>query len=135
MRDISDAPEGLAQALRGWDERTTRREFLQRSGLFVFSLNGVMAGVAPLGGRPHSADQVAQGPYPDVDFRQLFEANGLVLVRVRFQKHERPLDYYLDLAACEGDERRRAEALSPGGPDSYTIETAWYLLAKPGPRV
>lgn len=68
---------------------------------------------------------------PDVDFRQLFEANGLVLRRVRFQKHVRPLDYYLDLAGCEGDARDRAVALSPGGPESYTLETAWYLVEKP----
>ena len=39
---------------------------------------------------------------PDVDFRQLFEANDLVLIRTRFQTHRRELDYYLDLAGCEG---------------------------------
>jgi SAM-dependent methyltransferase len=69
---------------------------------------------------------------PDVDFRQLFEANGLVLLRVRFQKHDRELDYYLDLAGCEGEARERTRALSPGGPEGYTAETAWYLLRKPG---
>jgi SAM-dependent methyltransferase len=69
---------------------------------------------------------------PDVDFRQLFEANGLVLLRVRFRKHVRPLDYYLDLAGCEGDARERTKALSPGSPESYTAETALYLLRKPG---
>ena len=68
---------------------------------------------------------------PDVDFRQLFEANGLVLLRARFRKHERPLDYYLDLAGCKGEARERVAALSPGGRDSYTAETAWYLLRKP----
>ena len=69
---------------------------------------------------------------PDVDFRHFFEANRLVLRRVRFRKHERPLDYYLDLAACEGEPRERARALSPGGSGSYTAETAWYVLVKPG---
>ena len=69
---------------------------------------------------------------PDVDFRHLFEANELVLLRARFQKHVRPLDSYLDLAGCEGDARERAAALSPGGLESYTAETAWYLLEKPG---
>ena len=69
---------------------------------------------------------------PDVDFRQLFEANGLVLRRVRFQKHVRPLDRYLELAGCEGDAGERAAALSPGDRESYTAETAWYLLEKPG---
>jgi SAM-dependent methyltransferase len=68
---------------------------------------------------------------PDVDFRQLFEANGLVLQRVRFRKHVRELDRYLDLAGCEGDARDRVKALSPGGPQAYTAETAWYLLVKP----
>jgi SAM-dependent methyltransferase len=68
---------------------------------------------------------------PDVDFRQLFEANGLVLVRAEYERHLRPLDYYLDLAGCEGDARDRARALSPGGPDRYPAETAWYLLRRP----
>ena len=68
---------------------------------------------------------------PDVDFRQLFEANGLVLQRVRFQKHVRELDRYLDLAGCEGEARERARGLSPGGPERYTAESAWYLLVKP----
>jgi len=69
---------------------------------------------------------------PDVDFRHLFEANGLVLVRAQFQTHTRKLDYYLDLAGCEGDARQRAVQLSPGGPEEYAAESAWYLLRKPG---
>src|SRR6266550_9000784 len=69
---------------------------------------------------------------PDVDFRQLFEANGLVLQRAHFQTHRRELDYYLDLAGCEGEARERARQLSPGGPESYVAESAWYLLRKPG---
>jgi ubiquinone/menaquinone biosynthesis C-methylase UbiE len=69
---------------------------------------------------------------PDIDFRQLFEANGLVLLRSQFQTHTRKLDYYLDLAGCEGDARARAVQLSPGGPDEYVAESAWYLLRKPG---
>jgi ubiquinone/menaquinone biosynthesis C-methylase UbiE len=69
---------------------------------------------------------------PDIDFRQLFEANGLVLQRAQFQTHTRKLDYYLDLAGCAGDARTRAVRLSPGGPDSYVAESAWYLLRKPG---
>src|SRR5438876_5702300 len=68
---------------------------------------------------------------PDVDFRQLFEANDLVLIRARFQTHRRELDYYLDLAGCEGDARERARQLSPGGPDAYVAESVWYLLRKP----
>src|SRR4051795_5279424 len=65
---------------------------------------------------------------PDVDLRHLFEANGLVLVRSQFQTHTRKLDYYLDLAGCEGDARQRAVQLSPGGPEEYVAESAWYLL-------
>jgi SAM-dependent methyltransferase len=67
---------------------------------------------------------------PDIDFRHLFEANGLVLVRAAVETNVRELDYYLDLAGCEGEARERARALSPGGPERYTAQTAWYLLAK-----
>jgi ubiquinone/menaquinone biosynthesis C-methylase UbiE len=67
---------------------------------------------------------------PDIDFRHLFEANDLVLQRAQFQTHRRELDYYLDLAGCEGDARERVKQLSPGGPQSYTAESAWYLLLK-----
>jgi ubiquinone/menaquinone biosynthesis C-methylase UbiE len=69
---------------------------------------------------------------PDIDLRHLFEANSLVLQRTRFQTHRRELDYYLDLAGCEGDARERARQLSPGGPDAYVAESGWYLLVKPG---
>jgi ubiquinone/menaquinone biosynthesis C-methylase UbiE len=68
---------------------------------------------------------------PDIDFRQLFEANDLVLLRDHFQTHRRALDYYFDLAGCEGEARERARQLSPGGPESYVAESAWYLLVKP----
>jgi ubiquinone/menaquinone biosynthesis C-methylase UbiE len=67
---------------------------------------------------------------PDIDFRQLFEANGLVLLQTRVQSHRRELDYYLGLAGCEGEAGERARALSPGGPDAYVAESAWYLLRK-----
>jgi SAM-dependent methyltransferase len=69
---------------------------------------------------------------PDIDLRQLFEANSLVLIRTQFQTHRRELDYYLDLAGCEGDARERARRLSPGGPEAYVAESGWYLLRKPG---
>ena len=68
---------------------------------------------------------------PDIDFRHLFEANGLVLLQSRIQSHRRELDYYLDLAGCEGEARERARALSPGGPEAYVAESALYLLGKP----
>jgi SAM-dependent methyltransferase len=69
---------------------------------------------------------------PDIDLRHLFEANELVLLRTRFQTHRRELDYYLDLAGCEGEARERARQLSPGGPEAYVAESGWYLLVKPG---
>jgi SAM-dependent methyltransferase len=69
---------------------------------------------------------------PDIDLRHLFEANGLILQRTNFQLHRRELDHYLDLAGCEGKAREIARGLSPGGPEAYTAESAWYLLRKPG---
>jgi ubiquinone/menaquinone biosynthesis C-methylase UbiE len=68
---------------------------------------------------------------PDTDFRQLFEANGLVLLQTRFHSHRRKLDYYLPLAGCEGDDAERVRQLSPGGPDEYVAASASYLLGKP----
>src|SRR5712691_47517 len=51
---------------------------------------------------------------PDIDFRHLFEANGLVLQQTRFDSHRRELGAYLDLAGCQGEARERARQLSPG---------------------
>jgi SAM-dependent methyltransferase len=67
---------------------------------------------------------------PDIDLRQLFEANGLVLVRDRREVERRPLEAYLDLAGCAGEERERALALAPQGPASYTATLGWYLLLR-----
>jgi ubiquinone/menaquinone biosynthesis C-methylase UbiE len=64
----------------------------------------------------------------DVDLRQLFEANGLVLRKGKFEREPRDLDPYLDLAGCEGQARERARALAPPG---YTAELGWYLLRRP----
>ena len=69
---------------------------------------------------------------PDIDLRHLFEANNLVLIKSRFKREERPLDRYLDLAGCTGKVREQVRAMSPGGPNSYTAEAAWYVLRKPG---
>jgi ubiquinone/menaquinone biosynthesis C-methylase UbiE len=63
----------------------------------------------------------------EVDLRGLFESNGLVLLRSEHEREPRDLDAYLELAGCEGDERRRAEALAPRG---YTAELGWYLLER-----
>jgi ubiquinone/menaquinone biosynthesis C-methylase UbiE len=69
---------------------------------------------------------------PDIDLRHLFEANGLVLVKSRVRHERRPLDAYLDLAGCTGDKREQVRAMSPGGPDHYVAEAAWYVLRKAG---
>jgi SAM-dependent methyltransferase len=69
---------------------------------------------------------------PDIDLRHLFEANGLVLVKSRVRNERRPLDAYLDLAGCTGDKREQVRAMSPGGPDDYVAEAAWYVLRKAG---
>jgi ubiquinone/menaquinone biosynthesis C-methylase UbiE len=67
---------------------------------------------------------------PEIDLRQLFEANGLVLVRDHRRLESRELDAYLDLAACAGDAREQAAALAPHGPDAYTATLGWYLLER-----
>jgi SAM-dependent methyltransferase len=68
--------------------------------------------------------------FSDADFRGLFEANGLVLERSERAVHRRELGPYLELAGCVGEAAERARALSPGGPDAYTAETAWYVLRR-----
>ncbi|HYY04653.1 MAG TPA: class I SAM-dependent methyltransferase [Gaiellaceae bacterium] len=67
---------------------------------------------------------------PDIDLRHLFEANDLELVRSRFRRERRALEPYLDLAGCVGPERQRAASLSPGGPEEYVAESAWYVLRR-----
>jgi ubiquinone/menaquinone biosynthesis C-methylase UbiE len=67
---------------------------------------------------------------PDVDLRQLFEANELVLARSLVDRERRQVDTYLDLAGCEGEARERALALAPSGKSVYTAEFGWYLLEK-----
>jgi SAM-dependent methyltransferase len=105
-----------------------------RSGGAVF-VDDQIAPVDPLDAFELDRFERARDPshtrtLPDVDLRGLFEANDLVLRRARFQQHRRELDYYLDLAGCEGGARERARALSPGGPDAYVAESGWYLLEK-----
>jgi len=64
---------------------------------------------------------------PDGDFRQLFDANRLVLLRDRHETEPRDLEAYLDLAGCEGDAAERARALAPR---QLTVTLAWYLLER-----
>jgi SAM-dependent methyltransferase len=81
----------------------------------------------------HARDPSHTRTLPDIDLRQLFEANGLVLLRESTHTHRRELGYYLDLAGCEGEARELAVRLSPGGPEAYVAESAMYLLVKPAP--
>ena len=67
---------------------------------------------------------------PEIDLRQLFEANGLVLLRDRRETERRPLDAYLDLAGCTGEARERAAARAPEGAGAYTATLGWYLLLR-----
>ena len=76
-------------------------------------------------------DETHERLLPDVDVRSLLEANGLVVIRTRFEEERRDLDRYLDLAACEGESRERARALAP---DGYAVLVGWYLAYKPGSR-
>jgi len=64
---------------------------------------------------------------PDVDFRQSFEANSLVLRRAEFVPESRELEPYLDLAGCEGEAREQARALAPA---DYGVTIGWYLLRR-----
>ena len=64
----------------------------------------------------------------DQDFRHLFEANGLVLLRERRRTERRDVVPYLDLAGCEGEARERAARLAPQGGDVFVADVAWYLL-------
>jgi SAM-dependent methyltransferase len=67
---------------------------------------------------------------PETDLRQLFEANGLTLVRDHREVEDRDLENYLDLALCEGERRAAAAALSPHGPHRVTVELGWYLAER-----
>jgi len=66
----------------------------------------------------------------DGDFRDLFAANDLMLVRSERFTHQRELGAYLELAGCTGDEAERAKELSPGDREHYVAESSWYLCSK-----
>jgi ubiquinone/menaquinone biosynthesis C-methylase UbiE len=66
---------------------------------------------------------------PDTDLRTLFDVNRLALVRAEFETELRELESYLDLAACEGEERERAAALAPED-GRLPASVGWYLLRR-----
>ena len=67
----------------------------------------------------------------DGDFRDLFAANSLMLIRSKRFTHKRELDFYLGLAGCSGKEAENVKDLSPGDREHYVAESSWYLCAKP----
>ena len=67
---------------------------------------------------------------PDGDLRDLFEANGLSLLRNERFTHRRELDDFLARAGCVGDEAEAVKDLSPGDREHYVVETAFYLCVK-----
>jgi SAM-dependent methyltransferase len=75
-----------------------------------------------------SRDPDHQRLLSDQDLRFMFDANRLFLVRERRLRERRDLDDYLDLAACEGEDREQALALAPHGRDAFEAEVGWYLL-------
>lgn len=85
------------------------------------------AAAAQLNAFERARDSSTARVLADVDLRGLFESNELVLLRSEQEREPRDLDAYLELAGCEGAERKRAEALAPRG---YTAELGWYLLEK-----
>jgi len=66
----------------------------------------------------------------DGDFRDLFAANDLMLVRREHFTHRRELGGYLELAGCTGEDAEQARALSPGDREHYIAESCWYLCSK-----
>jgi SAM-dependent methyltransferase len=94
-----------------------------------------LAPIDPLEAYPIDRFERARDPshtrlLPEIDLRQLFEANGLTLLRARHQEEQRPLGAYLDLAGCEGAARDQALGMAPHGPDSYTAVLGWYLVER-----
>ena len=63
----------------------------------------------------------------DGDLRAMFEMNGLVTLANETVHESRELARYLDLAACEGEERTRAESLAP---IEIELDVGWYLLRR-----
>ena len=63
----------------------------------------------------------------DGDLRDLFAANGLVLLRNKSFVDHRRLDAYLDLAGCTGEAAERVKDMSPGDREYYDVQAGWYL--------
>jgi ubiquinone/menaquinone biosynthesis C-methylase UbiE len=94
-----------------------------------------LAPVDPLEAYPIDRFERARDPshsrlLPEIDLRQLFEANELVLLRSQTREEHRELGAYLDLAGCGGAAREAALCLAPQGAEGYTAVLGWYLLER-----
>ena len=94
-----------------------------------------LAPIDPLDAFPVDRFERARDPdharlLPEIDLRQLFEANSLALLRSHQDEERRELGAYLDLAGCEGEAREVAVGLAPHGSDAYTATLGWYLLER-----
>ena len=82
----------------------------------------------------HEFETVRDPSHPrlltDAELRELFAANGLVVVRERREEQRRELAAYLDLAGCEGDRRAQAETLAAANAGLLVESVGWYLLAR-----
>jgi ubiquinone/menaquinone biosynthesis C-methylase UbiE len=63
----------------------------------------------------------------DGDMRALFDSNNLVLRREQIVRERRQIEWYLDLAGCEGPDRELVKELAPTG---YEGVVGWYVLAR-----
>ena len=108
-----------------------------------------IASVDPLEALAHNRIERLRDPshvrvLSDQDFRALFEANWLRLLRFELEREERDLGGFLDLAGCEGEarqavigeverllaraERAGVELRRAGEGYALTLRVAWYLL-------
>jgi len=73
MTDFTSVPREVEDVLEKWNGKTSRRDFIKTSGLFVVSLSSAAADRRSFAGGPsaQAAGAQAVGPYPDPDFLQL----------------------------------------------------------------
>jgi len=111
-----------------------------------------IASVDPLEALAHNRIERLRDPshvrvLSDQDFRVLFEANWLRLLRFEVEHEERDLAEFLDLAGCAGEarqavvdeverllargERAGVDLRRAGAGYGLTLRVAWYLLERP----
>jgi len=76
----------------------------------------------------HARDRSHARTFSDPEMRELFDANGLALLRQEIVATERDLEAFLDGAGCEGEEREQARRLAPG--PTFMVELGWYVLER-----